>query len=127
MQPVRGRPVVTYHKDYSYFADRFGLRVIDYVEPKPGIAASAKHLEDLTGRLKAGAARLIITRPFVEHRSTDLLAERTGALILTLPIEVGGAPEATDYFALFDLVTGRIAAALAAPPETAPAPPGGGR
>jgi len=114
MQSVKGRPIVTYHKDLSYFAARFGLKVVDYVEPKPGIQPSAKHLEELTERLKAGEATVILTRPYVEHRSTDLLAERTGVKVVTLPLEVGGVPEATDYFALFDQVTARIAGAFPA-------------
>jgi ABC-type Zn uptake system ZnuABC Zn-binding protein ZnuA len=112
MQAVKGKTVVTYHKDYSYFADRFGIRVADYVEPKPGIPPSAKHLEELVARLKQGDISLILTRPYVEHRSTDYLAERTGVKVLTLPIEVGGAPEATDYVHLFDFVTEQIVKAL---------------
>jgi ABC-type Zn uptake system ZnuABC Zn-binding protein ZnuA len=121
MEPVRGQAIVTYHKDLSYFAARFGLRVIDYVEPKPGIQPSPRHLEELVERLRGGQARLIITRPYVEHRSTDFLAEKTGVTVITLPLEVGGAPEATDYFRLFDLLTERIAGALAGA-----APPAGG-
>jgi len=113
MQAVKGRPIVTYHKDFSYFAARFGLKVVDYVEPKPGIQPSAKHLEELTERLKAGDASVILTRPYVEHRSTDLLAERTGAKVVILPLEVGGLAQATDYFALFDQVTARITGAFA--------------
>ena len=112
MQAVKGKSVITYHKDYSYFADRFGIRVVDYVEPKPGILPSAKHLEDLVERLKRGDIQVIVTRPFVEHRSTDSLAERTGVKVITLPLEVGGAPEATDYFHLFDYVTDQIVKAL---------------
>lgn len=112
MQAVKGKPVVTYHRDYSYFAERFGIRVVDYVEPKPGISPSAKHLEELLTRLKAGDVPVILTRPYVEHRSTDYLAERTGVRVLTLPIEVGGAPEATDYFRLFDYATEQIVRAL---------------
>jgi len=115
MQPAKGKPVVCYHKDYSYFARSFGLDVVEYVEPKPGIQPSAKHLEDLTERLKRGDVHLIITRPYVEHRSTDWLAERTGVKILTLPLEVGGSPGATDYFKLFDFVTDRILSALSEP------------
>jgi len=115
MQPVKGKPVITYHKDCSYFAGRFGINVIDYVEPKPGIQPSAKHLEELVTRIKGGEARVILTRPYVEHRSTDALAERTGATIVTLPLEVGGTPEATDYFKLFDVVVDRVVAALAGP------------
>jgi zinc/manganese transport system substrate-binding protein len=116
MQPVKGKPVITYHKDYSYFANRFGIQVAEYVEPKPGIQPSAKHLEDLVQLLSRGEIHLILTRPYVEHRSTDSLAEKTKVKVLTLPLEVGGAPEATDYFKLFDFVTGQIVQALAAPP-----------
>ena len=111
----RGRAVLTYHKDYSYFAVRFGIRVAGYVEPKPGISPSPKHLEELSALLSRGDVGMIISRPYVEHRSTDMLEERSGVKSLTLPMEVGGAPEATDYFRLYDLVTETIAAALARP------------
>ncbi len=116
MQPVRGRPLVTYHKDYSYFAQRFGVKIVDYVEPKPGIPPSAKHLEEVVQHLQQGAASLIVTRPFVEHRSTDMLAQKTGARVITLPLEVGGATEATDFFKLFDFITDQISAGLAKAP-----------
>jgi ABC-type Zn uptake system ZnuABC Zn-binding protein ZnuA len=114
MQAVRGKPVVTYHKDYSYFASRFGIRVEGFVEPKPGIPPSAKHLEEIAALLRRGDVRAIITRPYVEHRSTDALAERTGAKVVTLPLEVGGSKEATDYFALFDASVEAIVKALGA-------------
>lgn len=110
--PMRGAKVVTYHRDYSYFAQRFGLDVVDFVEPKPGIQPTQRHIEELTSRLKQGDVRLIITRPYVEGRSTDALTERTGVPVLVLPLEVGGAPETTDYFKLFDFVISRIASTL---------------
>ncbi|MFQ5877362.1 MAG: metal ABC transporter substrate-binding protein [Acidobacteriota bacterium] len=121
MGAASGRPVITYHKDMSYFANRFGIRVIDYVEPKPGIQPSPKHLEELVSRLRRGDARVVLTRPYVEHRSTEYLARKTGATVITLPLEVGGAREATDYFALFDHVTRSIVEALSG------GPPAGGR
>ena len=119
MQAVKGKPVVTYHKDYSYFAERFGIRVVEFVEPKPGISPSAKHLEELLTRLKQGDVSQILTRPYVEHRSTDYLAERTSVKVLTLPIEVGGAAEATDYFKLFDYTTDQMVRALSGGPSAA--------
>jgi len=124
MQPLRGWPIITYHKDWSYFASRFGLRVVEYVEPKPGIQPSAKHLEELVVRLRQGDIRVIVTRPFVEHRSTDSLAAKTGVQAITLPIEVGGAAEATDYFKLFDYVTGQL---LKAHGTAGPGPAGAAR
>jgi len=114
MAPYAGTKVVTYHKDYSYFARRFALDVQDFVEPKPGIPPSLKHIEELSARLSQGDVKMIITRPYIEHRSTDQLSERTKVPVVTLPLEVGGAPEATDYFKLFDLVTGQIASTLSA-------------
>jgi zinc/manganese transport system substrate-binding protein len=115
LQPYAGIKVVTYHKDYSYFARRFGLDVVEFVEPKPGIPPSLKHIEELTQRLGRGDVKLLITRPYVEHRSTDQLAERTKIPVLTVPLEVGGAPEATDYFKLFDYVTSQIATGAGPP------------
>ncbi|HEU5320725.1 MAG TPA: metal ABC transporter substrate-binding protein, partial [Methylomirabilota bacterium] len=123
MQSARGKPVVTYHRDYSYFAERFGLRVVANVEPKPGIPPAPRHLEEVTALLQRGEARVIITRPYVEHRSTDLLAARTGAQVATVPLEVGGAPGTDDYLRLFDHVTGEILRALRAA-DRAPAAPG---
>ncbi len=108
MRPVRGQPVITYHRDMSYFARRFGLRVIDFVEPKPGIQPSARHLEGLLVRFERGDARVILTRTYVEHRSTDYLAKKSGATVVILPLEVGGVRGVTDYFELFDDVTDRI-------------------
>jgi len=115
MRPVAGAKVITYHKDGSYFVRRFKLDVVEYVEPKPGIPPSLKHIDDLVARLGQGDVKLLITRPYVEHRSTDQLSSKTGIAVLTLPLEVGGAPEATDYFKLFDMATSKIIAALDTP------------
>ena len=114
LRPYAGTKVISYHKDWSYFAPRFGIVVVEYVEPKPGIQPSAKHLAELTERLSRGDVRMILTRPYVEHRSTDLLAGGAKIPVLTLPMEVGGHPEATDYFKLFDIVTSQIADAAKA-------------
>jgi ABC-type Zn uptake system ZnuABC Zn-binding protein ZnuA len=114
LAPYQGRPIITYHKDWSYFAARFGVAVAEYVEPKPGIPPSARHLEELQARLAKGDIKVIVTRPYNEHRSTDLLAAKGGITVLTLPLDVGGDPEATDYFKMFDIVTEKLAAALGA-------------
>ena len=112
LRPFAGTKIVTYHRDYSYFANRFNLDIVDYVEPKPGIPPSAKHLADLNERLGRGDVKLIITRPYVEHRSTDRLGESSSIPVLVLPIETGAEEGMTDYFDIFDRVTFEIAKAL---------------
>ena len=114
LRPHAGAGIVTYHRDYSYFVHRFGLTVVDYIEPKPGIPPSAKHLAELTDRLRNQQVSLIITRPYVEKRSTARLHEQTGVPVITLPLEAGGAAGTSDYFALFDHVVGSIDSAIGA-------------
>src|SRR5882724_6618169 len=43
MAPYKGTKVVTYHRSFPNFAERFGLDIIGYVEPRPGIPPSPQH------------------------------------------------------------------------------------
>lgn len=112
MAPARGKPMVTYHKNFSYFAARFDVVVAGYIEPKPGIAPSAAHLVDLMKRMQDSSIQVLVRMGYNESKSTDLLAEKTGAKVLVLPENVGGAEGADDYFKLMDLLTDRIAGAF---------------
>ena len=109
--PVRGKKIVTYHKSLSYLTHRFGIEVAEYVEPKPGIAPSPAHLVELVGLMRDGGIRVVVRFPFNEGKSTDLLAEKTGAKAIVVPLEVGGADGVDDYFKLIDRIVGDIAAA----------------
>jgi ABC-type Zn uptake system ZnuABC Zn-binding protein ZnuA len=100
MEPLRGSELITYYRDYSYLAARYGLRVVDTVEPKPGILPSAKHLEELVKTVQSRNIRVIVSRPYAEHRSTDLLTKRTGVRVIDVPLDVDGAPGTGDFFAL---------------------------
>jgi len=112
METVRGSRLITYYRDLSYLAARFDLQVVDTVEPKPGILPSAKHLEDLVKTVQAGSIRVIVSRPYAEHRSTRLLAKRTGIRIVDLPMDVGGVPGTDDFFQLQDHMVAALVDAL---------------
>src|SRR5215467_11315248 len=60
LAPLKGTKVVTYHKDFDYFFDRFGMDVVDTLEPKPGIPPSPTHLTELIPKMRAGGVRLIV-------------------------------------------------------------------
>src|SRR5215470_16523556 len=47
MAPYRGRKIVTYHRSWPNFAKHFGLNVIGYIEPRPGIPPSPSHTIEL--------------------------------------------------------------------------------
>jgi zinc/manganese transport system substrate-binding protein len=111
---VRGQKVVTYHKNFDYFARRFGLDVVGTLEPKPGIPPSPTHLAQLIPRMRAQGVRLIIVEPNRERQNPDFVAEKTGARVLVLPIMPGGE-EAIDYVGLIDYSVRRVASAVGTP------------
>ncbi|MCR4315011.1 MAG: metal ABC transporter substrate-binding protein [Planctomycetes bacterium] len=102
MLPYRGRKFVAYHKSWSYFVHRFGLDVHNYVEPQPGVQPSRRHLEGLIDSMKAEDIHLIVHAAFYESSAIELVANHTNAVVLPLPIYVGGVDEAGDYFEFID-------------------------
>ena len=108
MMPFKGMRVVTYHKNWSYFARRFGLKVIGTIEPKPGISPSPSHLAKLIPKMKAENAKIIITAPYFERKMPELVARSTGARVVVLPVMPGGSPGTDGYFKFFDYVVNTL-------------------
>ena len=102
MAPYKGTKVVTYHRSFPNFADRFGLDIIGYVEPRPGIPPSPGHTLDLIQEMKRQNVKLILVEPYFDLATPQSVARATGGKVLVLPPSVGGVKEATDFFALFD-------------------------
>jgi zinc/manganese transport system substrate-binding protein len=104
MARLRGVKAISYHKSFNYFAERFGLRIVNSIEPKPGIPPSAAHIRDLVAQMKAEGVRLILVEPNRERKTPSFLAEETGAKIALIPSMVGGTREAQDYVSFFDFI-----------------------
>jgi zinc/manganese transport system substrate-binding protein len=108
--PLRGLKVVAYHKTWSYFANRFGLEMVGYVEPKPGIEPSPQDMRNLTAAMIRAKARLIIHAPVYNPKLPQAVArqvsEQLGSpvKVLKLPAHVGGVREVKGYFELFPYV-----------------------
>ncbi len=100
--PYRGIKVVTYHRSWSNFAQRFGLDVVGYVEPRPGIPPSASHTRDLVQEMRRQNVRLIIVEPYFDLRTPNAIARDAGARVLELSPSVGGKG-AESYISLFDV------------------------
>lgn len=111
MRPLKGAKIVTYHKSWTYFADRFGLQVVDQLEPKPGIPPSPGHVAELIEKMKSENAKIILMEPFYERKAPDEVASRTGAVVAVVALSVGGQPEAKDYISLIDNCVARLTAA----------------
>ena len=112
MAPYKGLKVVTYHRSWANFADRFGLDVIGYVEPKPGIPPTPSHTLDVIQEMKRQNVKVILVEPYFDLKTPQSIARATGAEVLVLPPSVGGVKEVTDYIGLFDYDVNTLVAAI---------------
>ena len=103
MLPLRGKKIVVYHRNWSYFVALFGLKVPATIEPKPGIPPSAKHIVALTELMQKEDVRIVFAANYFDPKKARAVADAVGAEAVIVPLFVGGAPEADDYFKLVDL------------------------
>jgi zinc/manganese transport system substrate-binding protein len=102
MAPFKGMKVVTYHRSFPNFAARFGLDIIGYVEPKPGIPPTPQHTLDLINEMKRQNVKLVLIEPYFDSKTPNSIGRATGAEVVVLPPSVGGVKETADYIKLFD-------------------------
>jgi len=114
MAPYKGTKIVTYHRSWPNFVDRFGLDTIGYVEPKPGIPPSPSHTLELIGEMKRQSVKVILVEPYFDLKTPQSIASQTGGKVLVLAPSVGGTKEATDYITLFDYNVNTLASTLKA-------------
>jgi len=112
MAPYKGVKVVTYHRSYPNFVDRFGLEVVGYVEPRPGIPPSPGHTLDLIQEMKRQNIKVILMEPYFDQKTPNSIASQTGAKVLVVPPSVGGEKTVTDYIKLFDYDVNLLVSAL---------------
>jgi zinc/manganese transport system substrate-binding protein len=112
MAPYKGVKVVTYHRSWPNFTDTFGLDVIGYVEPKPGIPPSPSHTLELIQEMKRQNVKVIIIEPYFDSKTPNAIGRETGAQVIVLAPSVGGVKEVTDYFKLFDYDINLVVSAI---------------
>ena len=109
-QPLKGMPIVVYHKDMSYFINWANMREAGSLEPKPGIPPTPTHLAELVERMKRSPAKAVVYSPYNNPGAAQFLSQRANIPIVPLPFTVGGTPKAKDLFGLFDDTIERLLA-----------------
>jgi zinc/manganese transport system substrate-binding protein len=102
MAPYKGSKIVTYHRSWPNFVERFELETIGYVEPRPGIPPSPSHTLDLINEMKAKNVKLILVEPYFDLKTPNSVASAIGGRVLVMAPSVGAEKEITDYVSLFD-------------------------
>jgi ABC-type Zn uptake system ZnuABC Zn-binding protein ZnuA len=112
MAPYKGLKIVTYHRSWPNLADRFGLNVVGYVEPRPGIPPSPSHTLELIAEMKRQNVKILLVEPYFDLKTPQSIGRETGAKVLVMSPSVGGEKEATDYITLFDYDLKLLVAAI---------------
>ena len=114
LAPFRKIKILTYHKSWSYFCKRFGIKIVGELEPLPGVAPSPKHLSETIELVKRENVPLIIQEVFYPRRAADFVAGKTNVRVVVVPNSVGGVAATKDYPGLFEVITQRMVEALKA-------------
>jgi ABC-type Zn uptake system ZnuABC Zn-binding protein ZnuA len=112
LEPYRGTEVVSFHNSWPYFAHRFGLEVVEYLEPNPGIPPTPSHIAALLQLLEGGRVRVILMESYFDDRVPEMLSRSTGVPVVKVPVLVGAAPDVDDQFSLFDTIVQGLEGAL---------------
>jgi zinc/manganese transport system substrate-binding protein len=108
--PLKGVPIVVYHKDLTYLNDWLGLREIGELEPKPGLPPTTSHLTELLSRLQKDPAKAVVRSAYNDPQAVEWLSSRAKIPAVTLPFTVGGSDRAKDLFSLYDDTLSRLLA-----------------
>lgn len=113
LQPYSGRPIVCYHKEYSYFSRRFNISCADYIEAKPGIPPTPRHVQDVIAEMRAQHIAVLMAANFYDRDQIAEVARRTGATAVVVPENTDGAPNVHSYFDLMNAWVNGLAQAFA--------------
>lgn len=108
--PLKGMPIIVYHKDLSYLMKWLGMREVGALEPKPGLPPSTAHLSELLEALKRTPVKAVVRSAYNDPRPAEWLAQRAGVPAVLLPYTVGGTERAKDLFGLYDDTLARLLA-----------------
>lgn len=106
--PIRGKEMICYHKQWSYFTRSFGVDCAVYVEPKPGIPPSPKHVAQVIRDVRDMNLPVLLAVNYYDQDQIRMVAERTGAAPVIVPMSVDGEPEADTFIDLVSLWVDRI-------------------
>jgi zinc/manganese transport system substrate-binding protein len=112
MAPFVGSKIITYHRSWTYFTERFSIFVVGELEPKPGIDPTPSHLAKIVNTVKQQGVKVILQEPYYSTRNAKFVADRTSANVVVAAGSVGQTAAAKDYFSLMDTLVSKVVEGL---------------
>ena len=105
---VQDKKMIVYHDSWIYFAERFGIRIAGFIEPKPGIPPTPSHNAELIRLISGSDIELILMENYYSDSSPNQIAEATGIKVVKVPVYVFGVEEVDSYIDLMDHLVSKI-------------------
>jgi ABC-type Zn uptake system ZnuABC Zn-binding protein ZnuA len=115
---LRGREMVCYHREWVYFSARFGVPCAEFLEPKPGIPPSPRHVQRVIELMRDRHIPVVFSPNYYDRRQVRQIAERTGATAVIVPAQTEGAAGVSTYPELVGTWIRELAAAFGQPRGT---------
>ena len=99
---LKGHHIITHHSSWIYLVNWLGLKLLNTLEPKPGLPPTSNHLSQLLKQTRTKPVLAIVRTPYATDSASKWLAKKSGIPTLVLPYTIGGTKKAQDLFSLFD-------------------------
>jgi ABC-type Zn uptake system ZnuABC Zn-binding protein ZnuA len=109
--PLRGKKIVAYHKNWSYFSQLFGLEIVDYMEPKPGIPPTPGHVNSVINKMKQGKIKVMLAANYFDVGKVKNVATKVGAEPVVVALAPGGEKGMKSFSDMFDIWISRLISA----------------
>jgi len=109
---LRGREVITAHKQWEYLAEWLGLGIAGCIEEKPGIPPAPRHVAHLLGLMQRAGIAVIIHANSADAKPAERVAARSQAIAVELPAAVAAEEGISTYADLFHTIIHRLATAF---------------
>jgi zinc transport system substrate-binding protein len=111
LAPARGRPILTFHDAWFYFAEDFGLKIVGTFEPSAGEEPTPRYLAALQRELKEKQIRIIFIEPQLSTAVLKSFAEDNHLSLAELD-PLGGVEGRATYLDLMEFNANSVRQAL---------------
>lgn len=111
-QSLAGKKVITYHKTYIYFAERFGIEIAGELEEKPGIPPPPQHRDAVVALVQREHITAILNDNFYSTEAAEYVSSKTGAKVVVTYIDVYATPETETYEGLISTLLQSLSGAV---------------
>jgi zinc/manganese transport system substrate-binding protein len=104
---ARGAEIISYHNSLGYFAAWLGLKVVETVEPRPGIPPNPRHVAHVVSVAREHKVRVLLQESWYPTNTSKLIAAKASAKLVQIQ-GMPNFPAGQSYVAFMSGVVERL-------------------